>query len=71
LGEEKSSKSHAPDKISQMKAGFGIGNIFKVLRIDANWRLNYHEPLLAHPELCSVWGRRNNFGLRVDLAVRI
>jgi hypothetical protein len=59
-----------PDRIPYMEAGFGIGNIFKVLRIDAIWRLNYHEPLLAHPELYSNWGKRNNFGLRVDLAVR-
>jgi hypothetical protein len=59
-----------PDRIPYMEAGFGIGNILKVLRIDGIWRLNYHEPLLRNPELYSNWGKRNNFGLRVDMAVR-
>jgi hypothetical protein len=59
-----------PDKIPYMEAGFGIGNIFKVLRFDAIWRLNYQDPLLRHPELYNNWGKRNNFGVRMDLAIR-
>ena len=30
-----------PDKAPYMEAGVGIENIFKLLRIDAIWRLNY------------------------------
>lgn len=59
-----------PDQIPYMEAGFGIGNIFKVLRFDAIWRLNYQDPLLRHPELYGNWGKRNNFGVRMDLAIR-
>ncbi len=34
-----------PDKIPYIEVGAGIENIFRLLRIDAVWRLNYqHNP---------------------------
>ena len=33
-----------PNKTPYMEVGAGIENIFHILRFDAVWRLNYHNP---------------------------
>ena len=61
----------APSKIPYLEAGAGLYNIFKVLRVDAIWRLNYHDlrwqddPTIRKAN----WGRFNNFGLRADFSI--
>ena len=61
----------APDQIPYLEAGFGLYNIFKVLRVDALWRLNYHEHRWRTDANIpkANWGRFNNFGIRVDLNI--
>jgi hypothetical protein len=61
----------APDKLPYMEAGFGLYNIFKILRFDAIWRLNYLDNRWrTDPTIPKAnWGRFNNFGVRVNLDV--
>lgn len=56
----------APDQEPYVEAGVGITNIFKVIRVDAIWRLNYHDALQDGRQHRN-WGRLNNFGIRADL----
>lgn len=61
----------APTKVPYLEAGAGLYNIFKVLRVDAIWRLNYHD--LRYQTDATItknnWGRFNNFGLRADFSI--
>lgn len=61
----------APTTVPYLEAGAGLYNIFKVVRIDAIWRLNYHD--LRYQTDASIpkanWGRFNNFGLRADFSI--
>lgn len=61
----------APKREPYLEAGVGLYNIFKVIRIDGIWRLNYHDlSFRTDPSIPkSNWGKFNNFGLRVDLAI--
>jgi hypothetical protein len=61
----------APSKVPYLEAGFGLYNIFKVLRIDALWRLNYQDlGWRTDPTIPKAnWGRFNNFGLRADFSI--
>lgn len=61
----------APDGLPYLEAGAGLYNIFKVLRVDAIWRLNYQDHAWRdNPHIPKAnWGRFNNFGLRVALDV--
>lgn len=61
----------APTAIPYVEAGAGLYNIFKVLRVDAIWRLNYHDlRWKTDPSIPKAnWGKRNNFGLRFDLTL--
>ncbi len=57
----------APDGAPYAEAGFGVENIFKVIRIDAIWRLNYRNP--TPPE--AIAGFQYNFGLRFNARVSL
>jgi hypothetical protein len=61
----------APTKVPYLEAGVGLYNIFKVLRVDAIWRLNYHDlRYQSDPTITkNNWGRFNNFGLRADFSI--
>jgi hypothetical protein len=61
----------APSSIPYLEAGVGLYNIFKVIRIDGIWRLNYHDlSYQTEPGVVkSNWGRFNNFGLRMDFQI--
>lgn len=61
----------SPDQMPYLEAGAGLYNILKVLRVDAIWRLNYHDlSYLSNPNIPKAnWGRFNNFGLRFDLKI--
>lgn len=61
----------APDQAPYLEAGVGIYNIFKIIRIDGIWRLNYHDLRFRDDPSVpkSNWGRFNNFGLRFDLDI--
>jgi hypothetical protein len=61
----------APSRIPYLEAGCGLYNIFKVLRVDAIWRLNYHDlTFKTDPTFTkNNWGRFNNFGLRADFSI--
>lgn len=61
----------APTTEPYLEAGAGLYNIFKVFRVDAIWRLNYHDlRWQTDPSIPkSNWGPRNNFGLRFDLTL--
>lgn len=61
----------APTREPYLEAGVGLYNIFKVLRFDGIWRLNYHDLSFRNdPSVVKAnWGRFNNFGLRVDLQI--
>ena len=62
----------APSKFPYVEVGAGLTNILKFIRIDALWRLNYHnlawkrDPTIRK----SNWGPKNNFGVRVHLMIR-
>jgi Family of unknown function (DUF5686)/CarboxypepD_reg-like domain len=58
----------APTQGPYLEAGVGLENIFKFIRIDGIWRLNYHDINPVGGK--SNWGARNNFGMRVALFVR-
>lgn len=47
-----------------VETGFGIGNIFKVLRVDAVWRLTH----LNNPDVPTMFGKKG-FGLRFRFKV--
>jgi len=59
----------APATEPYLEAGVGLYNILKFLRVDAIWRLNYHDlSYRTQPNVRkSNWGKFNNFGLRFDL----
>lgn len=63
----------APDGLlPYAEAGVGLENILKFIRVDGIWRLNYHnlrfrEDPVRFPK--SNWGKFNNFGIRVNIAV--
>jgi hypothetical protein len=61
----------APSRVPYLEAGAGLYNIFKVLRVDAIWRLNYHDlTWRSDPTVPKAnWGRFNNFGLRADFSI--
>lgn len=61
----------APTKVPYLEAGAGLYNIFKVLRVDAIWRLNYFDlSYKTDPGVPKAnWGRFNNFGLRADFSI--
>ena len=59
----------APDKYPYMEAGLGIGNIFKVFRIDFYWRINYLQEL-SDRAVYKNFGPANNLGVRFHLQVR-
>jgi hypothetical protein len=63
----------APAAIPYLEAGAGLYNIFKVLRVDAVWRLNYHDTQWrTDPSIPKAnWGRFNNFGLRADFSITL
>jgi hypothetical protein len=63
----------APATIPYLEAGAGLYNIFKVLRVDAVWRLNYHDARWrTDPSIPKAnWGRFNNFGLRADFSITL
>lgn len=50
----------APNKTPYMEAGIGVENIFKLLRVDAIWRLTYRDNPLAP-----------NFGVRLGVSLDI
>ena len=60
-----------PSKEPYLEAGAGLYNILKVLRVDAIWRLNYHDMRWkTNPSIRKAnWGRFNNFGLRADFTI--
>lgn len=53
----------APDIQPYMEIGIGLENIFKVLRLDFIWRLNYKNPMT--PDRISKY--QYNYGLRVNM----
>jgi hypothetical protein len=61
----------APSREPYLETGVGLYNIFKVLRVDGIWRLNYHDlSWRTDPSIPKAnWGKFNNFGLRVDLSI--
>jgi Family of unknown function (DUF5686)/CarboxypepD_reg-like domain len=61
----------APTRVPYLEAGAGLYNIFKVLRVDAIWRLNYHDLSFKTDSnlVKQNWGRFNNFGLRADFSI--
>jgi len=61
----------APTTEPYMEAGVGLYNILKILRVDAIWRLNYHDlRYQTNPNIPKAnWGPRNNFGLRFDITL--
>lgn len=61
----------APTAVPYLEAGVGIYNILKVLRVDAIWRLNYHDlTYRTDPSIPKAnWGKFNNFGLRADFSI--
>jgi hypothetical protein len=61
----------APTAIPYMEAGVGLYNILKVIRVDAIWRLNYHDlSYRTDPTIPKAnWGRFNNFGIRADFSI--
>ncbi|MCS7028559.1 MAG: DUF5686 and carboxypeptidase regulatory-like domain-containing protein [Bacteroidia bacterium] len=44
----------SPFREPYMEAGVGITNLFKVLRIDMWWRLNYHQPNTRNWNICGT-----------------
>jgi hypothetical protein len=44
----------SPFREPYMEAGIGIANIFKILRIDMWWRLNYHQPNVRNWNICGT-----------------
>ncbi len=48
-----------PDKVPYLETGFGIDNIFHLIRIDAVWRLNY----LNNPDI-------SKFGIKASLELK-
>jgi len=44
----------SPFKEPYMEVGVGIANIFKILRIDMWWRLNYHQPNTRNWNICGT-----------------
>ncbi len=44
----------SPFREPYMEAGVGIANIFKILRIDMWWRLNYHQPNVRNWNICGT-----------------
>ena len=59
----------APTLEPYIEAGVGLYNILKIFRVDAIWRLNYHDlSYQNNPDIPKAnWGPRNNFGIRFDL----
>lgn len=44
----------SPFREPYMEAGVGIANIFKILRVDMWWRLNYHQPNVRNWNICGT-----------------
>lgn len=44
----------SPFREPYMEAGVGVANIFKILRVDMWWRLNYHQPNVRNWNICGT-----------------
>jgi len=55
----------APTQKPYMEIGVGLENIFKILRIDFLWRLNYYNPIA--PDRLSKY--QYNYGIRLNVRV--